>query len=133
MVGIDKALSWLAMGRTARWALLLAAVMFAAVSGSANADDGPRLGTYRVYLVPFTDPSYVYDLVLLPEGKYEVREFDNSLKSSGEYAYEADQSRVRWLSGLNYEMGRGGSFSIREGGVIHYIRMGTKVYAINGE
>jgi hypothetical protein len=110
-----------------------AAVLFGAFTTLAHADDGPRLGVYRVYLVPFTDATYVYDLVLMPEGKYEVREFDNSLKSSGEYAYEESKSRVRWLSGLNYEMGRGGSFSIREGGAVHYILMGTKVYAINGE
>jgi hypothetical protein len=124
---------WLASSRMARAMALLAAVLILASSSLARADDGPRLGAYRVYLVPFTDATYVYDLLLLPEGKYEVREFDNSLKSSGEYAYDESQSRVRWLSGVNYEMGRGGSFEIREGGALHYIRMGTKVYAINGE
>ncbi len=97
---------------------------------TARADSGPRPGVYKVYLVQFTNASYVYDLVLKEDGRYEVREFDDTLKSSGEYRYDAAQQRVRWLSGLNYEMGRGGSFSIKENGA-HYILMGQKVYAIN--
>lgn len=123
--------------RLQRWArapALLVALLFAVLAPAVYADEGgPRPGVYRVYLVPFTDATYVYDLILMEDGQYEVREFDNSLKSSGEYTYDAAGSRVRWLSGLNYEMGRGGSFEAREGGAIHYIRMGTKVYAINGE
>jgi hypothetical protein len=112
--------------------MLMLAILSVVSIGPARADDGPRLGIYKVYLAQFTDANYVYDLILKDGGRYEVREFDNSLKSEGEYAYDASRTRVQWLSGLNYEMGRGGSFSIREGGV-HYILMGTKVYAINAE
>jgi hypothetical protein len=109
-------------------AVLLVTVAF----GAARAEEGPRAGRYKVYLVQLTTASYVYDLILLDGSHYEVREFDNSLKSQGEYRYEPAEQRVRWLSGLNYDMGRGGSFSIKEGGA-HYILLGSKVYAINGE
>ena len=112
---------------------LLIALVFLFPLVAAHADDGPRAGRYKVYLVQLTTASYAYDLVLLDGGQYEVREFDDSVRSRGEYSYNASESRVRWLSGLNYEMGRGGTFSIREGGTIHYILMGPKVYAINGE
>lgn len=109
-------------------ALLMATTIFC----GASAEEGPRAGRYKVYLVQLTTASYVYDLVLLDGGRYEVREFDNSLKSQGEYRYEPAEQRIRWLSGLNYDMGRGGTFSIKENGA-HYILMGSKVYAINGE
>ena len=101
--------------------------------GAARAEEGPRTGRYKVYLVELTTPSYVYDMVLLDGGHYEIRELDDLVRSRGEYTFDPTASWVRWLSGLNYDMGRGGTFSIREGGRIHYILMGTKVYAINGE
>ncbi|RJF86289.1 hypothetical protein D3874_03955 [Oleomonas cavernae] len=114
-------------------AVAVAAVLLAMVAfGAARAEEGPRTGRYKVYLVQLTTASYVYDLILLDGGRYEVREFDNSLKSQGEYRYEPAEQRVRWLSGLNYDMGRGGTFSVKESGA-HYILMGSKVYAINGE
>lgn len=118
-----------AVMRSVALAVVLSAMT---VFGAARADEGPRTGRYKVYLVQLTTASYVYDLILLDGSHYEVRESDNSLKSQGEYRYEPAQQRVRWLSGLNYDMGRGGTFSIKEGGA-HYILMGSKVYAINGE
>lgn len=118
--------------RAALALVFAAGAMIAAWSGIARADTGPRPGVYKVYQVPFTEPSYVYDLILMADGRYEVREFDNTLKSEGQYRYEAAEQRVYWLSGLNWEMGRGGTFSVKEGGV-HYILMGPKVYATNGE
>jgi hypothetical protein len=100
---------------------------------AASADEQPRLGIYKVYLITGTSGSHVYDIVLLDGGHYEVREYDNSLRSSGDYVFDAAESRVRWLSGLNYDMGRGGTFTVEDGGRIHRLRLGNQVYADNGE
>lgn len=118
---------------TRRMALALLAAAVWPATAIAQSNEGPRPGRYRVYLVQFTTRTYTQDIVLHPDGRYEIFHPSGNLYGSGRYEYEAAQQRVRWLSGPNQELGRGGSFSIREGGRVHYILMGRFVYAINGE
>jgi hypothetical protein len=73
-------------------------------------------------------------LVLEAGGVYEIYDMPGrTLRGSGTYRYDAAQRRVLWLTGHNYEMGRGGTFTVEEGGRVHGILMGQRVYAISGE
>ena len=114
-------------------ACLLAMTATMTASAPARADDGPRLGTYKICQANLTSAVCASRMNLKEGWQYEVTWEDGSVRSRGEYSYDPGKQRVRWLSGLNYEMGRGGTFSIREGGRIHYILMGSKTYAINGD
>jgi len=122
----------------ARRALLRGAALgllgFAAIGPAlAQGGSGPRLGTYKVVLVQLTTGSITNYLVLKEGGQYDVRELSGALYRSGTYRYDEANRRVIWLSGLNYEMGRGGTFTVEEGGRVHRILMGPKVYAISGD
>jgi hypothetical protein len=72
-------------------------------------------------------------MALKEGGVYELYHADRSLRGRGTYRYDPAQKRVFWLSGVNYEMGRGGTFTAEQGGKVHRILWGPKAYAINGE
>jgi hypothetical protein len=114
-------------------ACLLAVTVMIVASAPARADDGPRLGIYKICQAILTSTNCASQMALKEGWRYEVMWEDGTVRSQGEYSYDPGEQRVRRLSGQNYEMGRGGSFSIREGGRIHYILMGPKTYAINGD
>ena len=98
----------------------------------AGQEAGPRLGIYDIVTVALTSGVSTNLLVLKAGGIYEILDrADNQVRSTGNYRYDAGSERVFWLSGLNFEMGRGGTFVIDEGGA-HRIKLGSKSYAING-
>jgi hypothetical protein len=126
--------NWRTPRRAALGTMLLALVLAVGLSPSAEAQEGPRLGAYKVVLVQLTSGVSTSQLVLQAGGAYEVYDMPaRSLRSRGTYRYDAAARRVIWLSGLNHEMGRGGTFTVEEGGRVHRILMGPKVYAINGD
>ena len=126
---------WKITSRRAALRTMLIAVALAAGSAArAEAQDGPRLGEYKVVLVQLTSGTVTSQLVLQPGGVYEVYDMPaRTLRSRGNYRYDPAARRMIWLSGLNYEMGRGGTFTVEAGGRVHRILMGPKVYAINGD
>jgi hypothetical protein len=97
------------------------------LSAPAHAADGPPAGLYNIRLyaptrvgdnaarINYSITSY---MILRADGNYEVYEkATKALRSRGTYTYEpgkeglaGSERRVRWKSGLNYEMGRGGSY-----------------------
>lgn len=90
----------------------------------------PRAGTYEIVTVNLTSGVVTGRLVLKENGVYEVWEPGATApRSTGHYRYDAAQQRVFWLDGLNYDLGRGGSFSVE--GNAHRIMLGTKTYAIS--
>jgi hypothetical protein len=92
------------------------------------------MGEYKLVQVALTTGSVTGLIVLRADGTYELYDMPaRSLRSRGNYRYDAAQKRVFWLSGVNYEMGRGGTFSAEQGGRVHRIAMGPRVYAISGE
>jgi hypothetical protein len=100
-----------------------------AAAPRAQADDGPRLGEYELLI---DDVRHHY-MVLKPGGVYEIYYASNrEFRGRGTYRYDAAAKRVVWLSGLNYEMGRGGTFETGEGGRIHRIRLSPSSMAVNG-
>ena len=110
----------------------LSAVMFAAMASAQ--DQGPRMGEYKLVQVALTTGTVTGLIVLRADGTYELYDMPaRSLRSRGNYRYDPAQKRVFWLSGVNYEMGRGGTFSAEQGGRVHRIAMGPRVYAINGD
>jgi hypothetical protein len=114
-----------------RFFIRLCIVLAVASSTALAQDAGPRLGTYAILQATGTSSNIVGQLVLKAGGIYEVYDMlGTELRSSGKYRYDADQKRVAWLDGINYEMGRGGTFSVQEGGK-HRIMLGSKTYAIN--
>ena len=120
--------------RVALRTMLFAIVMAAGLAPRAEAQDGPRMGAYKVVLVQLPTGTVTSLLVLQPGGVYEVYDMPaRTLRSRGNYRYDAAARRMIWLSGLNHEMGRGGTFTVEEGGRVHRILMGPKVYAISGD
>jgi len=118
------------VARTAVLALLAAASLAAA--DDAAAQEGPRLGEYK--LRQGTGEVWTGTIVLKGDGVYELYDMPTrNFRGRGNYRYDAAAARVRWLSGINYEMGRGGTFTVQQGGRIHRITMGVVTYAINGE
>lgn len=97
-------------------------------------DVGPRTGEYKIVQVALTTGSVTGAIVLKADGTYELYDMPaRSFRSRGNYRYDAAQNRVVWLSGVNHEMGRGGTFSVEQSGRVHRIAMGPRVYAINGD
>ena len=95
---------------------------------------GPRPGTYKIVLVQLTTGTVTSHLVLRADGTYQVFDLDSKEpRGTGTWRYDAGAQRVFWLTGLNREMGRGGSFTVEHGGRVHRISMGRQVYAINGD
>jgi hypothetical protein len=100
------------------------------LSAPAHAADGPPAGLYNIRLyaptrvgdnaarINYSITSY---MILRADGNYEVYEkATKALRSRGTYTYEpgkeglaGSEGRVRWKSGLNYEMGRGGSYFLK--------------------
>lgn len=121
--------------RFAAGAMLVAGFYATGVAPPVHAQEaGPRLGTYKIVLVQLTSGTVSSLLVLKDGGVYEVHDMPGqSLRSRGNYRYDSAQRRVIWLSGLNYEMGRGGTFKVEQGGRVHRIQLGSKAYAISGE
>ena len=117
--------------------LALAAVALLAaghVPAQAQSAAGPRPGTYKIILVQLTTGTVMSTLVLRADGTYQVFEVNSKeLRGSGTWRYDAAAQRVFWLTGLNHEMGRGGAFTVENGGRVHRISMGRQVYAINGD
>ena len=110
----------------------LAAATLAVVAPAQ--DQSPRMGEYKLVQVALTTGSVTGLIVLRADGTYELYDMPaRSLRSRGNYRYDPAQKRVVWLSGVNYEMGRGGTFSAEQGGRVHRIAMGPRTYAINGE
>jgi len=110
----------------------LAAVIFALPASAQDA--GPRMGEYKIVQVALTTGSVTGLIVLRADGTYELYDMPaRSFRSRGNYRYDPAQKRVAWLSGVNHEMGRGGTFSVEQGGRVHRIAMGPRVYAINGD
>ena len=104
------------------------------VSGQAQSTAGPRPGTYKVILVQLTTGTVTSTLVLRADGTYQVFDLNSKEpRGGGTWRYDAAARRVFWLTGPNYEMGRGGAFTVEHGGRIHRISMGRQVYAINGD
>lgn len=121
---------------TTRRAAMIAAVASMALAGlapSAEAQEAPRLGEYKLVQVALTTGSVTGLIVLRGDGTYELYDMPRTLRSRGNYRYDPAQKRVLWLSGVNYEMGRGGTFSVEQGGRVHRIAMGPRTYAINGD
>lgn len=125
----------------------LIAMLVTVSPGSARAADGPPAGRYeiRTYHSPSPDPSrHLYAvltyMLLRGDGGYEVYDAkSNELRSRGTYAFEpgnggapGSAGLVRWKSGLNYEMGRGGSYFPRNQpwGCDHCIQMNRLVIAV---
>lgn len=110
-------------------------VVVAALAVVAPAQDQePRMGEYKLVQVALTTGSVTGLIVLRADGTYELYDMPaRNFRSRGTYRYDPVQKRVFWLSGVNYEMGRGGTFSVEEGGRVHRIAMGPRAYAINGD
>lgn len=95
---------------------------------------GPRPGTYKVILVQLTTGTVTAHLILRADGTYQVHDVGSrEPRGTGTWKYDPAAKRVFWLTGLNNEMGRGGTFTVEEGGRVHRITMGRQVYAINGD
>lgn len=93
-------------------------------------DGGPRLGKYKIVIVNLTSGVATGTLVLKAGGIYEIWDNgDAAPRGSGRYRYDAAAKRVVWIDGINFEMGRGGSFSIENGA--HKILWNNKAYAIS--
>ena len=112
----------------------LMAALFAglALAGAdpAAAQDGPRMGEYQ--LRQGNGEVWTGNIVLRGDGTYELYDMPTRhFRGKGGYRYDAAASRVVWLSGINKDMGRGGTFSAEKGGRAHIIRLGTNTYAIN--
>jgi hypothetical protein len=78
-------------------------------------------------------------MVLRSEGTYEIYELTNALRSRGTYVFEPGNAGmpgslgvVRWKSGLNYDLGRGGSYFTSNPGFNcqHCIVMGRNAVAV---
>ena len=124
------------MKATTRRAAVCAAIAMVTLAGIASAvqaQEGPRLGEYKLVQVALTTGSVTGLIVLRGDGTYELYDMPRTLRSRGNYRYDPAQKRVVWLSGVNYEMGRGGTFSVEQGGRVHRIAMGPRTYAINGD
>ena len=92
------------------------------------------MGEYKLVQVALTTGSVTGLIVLRADGTDELYDMPaRNFRSRGTYRYDPVQKRVFWLSGVNYEMGRGGTFSVEEGGRVHRIAMGPRAYAINGD
>ena len=115
------------LSRVLACALTICAVVHTA--GPAHAD-GPPAGTYNIrQYTPtrigesFTHINYSITsyMILRADGNYEVYEkATKALRSRGTYTFEpgkeglaGSEGRVRWKSGLNHEMGRGGSYFLK--------------------
>lgn len=108
---------------------LVAGAFFAGTP--AVAQDAPRLGTYKIVSVVTGTTT---QLVLRDGGVYEIYNFPtNEFRGRGTYRFDPAARRVIWLSGINHEMGRGGTFLIEDGGTVHRIVLGQAVSAINGK
>ncbi|MFO0989432.1 MAG: hypothetical protein U1F37_19070 [Alphaproteobacteria bacterium] len=126
--------------------LALAALAVVAVCGPAGAADGPPAGRYEIrsYTAIPDSPSTIYGtpsyMVLGANGSYELYDTkSNELRSRGTYAFESGTAGapgsvglVRWKSGINYEMGRGGSYFPSNAAFKcqHCIQLGSLVIAV---
>ena len=106
-------------------ALGCALAVFVLAGSAARAGDGPPMGRYEIrlhtyvakagHMQPYSITSH---LVLRADGTYEIYDLPGkALRSRGTYVYEAGTAGapgslgvIRWKSGLNHEMGRGGSY-----------------------
>lgn len=126
--------------------LALFTLVLAVAAGVGQAADGPSAGRYeiRTYYAASDDPSRAYGVVsymiLRADGSYELYDSkSNELRSRGTYAFEPGNAgaagsvgRVRWKSGINYDMGRGGSYflSSTQFKCQNCIQMGSYVIAV---
>lgn len=114
--------------------LAISAAACLAAPERAAAQDGPRMGEYKLVQVALTTGSVSGLIVLRADGSYELHDMPaRSFRGRGTYRYDAGAKRVVWLSGINQEMGRGGTFSTERGGQVHRIALGPRTYAINGD
>lgn len=124
----------------------LAVIAIAMLYGPARGADGPPPGRYEIrsYTAMPDSPSVAYGtpsyMVLQADGSYALYETkSNELRSRGTYVFEpgtagapGSAGLVRWKSGINYEMGRGGSYFPRNAAYKceHCIQMGSYVIAV---
>ena len=134
------------MGWSSAQARFLALAALVLASGAVHAADGPPAGRYeiRTYHAASDDRSRAFGVVsymiLRAGGSYEFYDArSNELRSRGTYAFEpgtagapGSAGLVRWKSGINYDMGRGGSYFPRNAafGCDHCIQMGSYVIAV---
>ena len=127
--------------------LALAALALAIACGAAQAADGPPAGRYEIrtgFAPPTKDNPKGYDvlsyIILRADGSYELYYTEkNELRGRGTYTFEPGNAGaqgsvgiVRWKSGINYEMGRGGSYFPRNAqyGCNHCFVLGRNVVAV---
>lgn len=100
--------------------------------GLAQDAQAPRLGKYKVIYVRGTAPIYLQNLILESADTYAVFHFPGgALEGRGSYRFDAGS--VKWLSGPFQATGYGGTFSVRDGGKVHRLRLGVSAYATNGD
>ena len=90
---------------------------------------GQSLGQIRgLWAAPHTITTA---MLLKADGTYEVYWYPSKqLRSRGTYTYSPETTRFRWLSGLNYEMGRGGTYIAEEGPCRPCIQMNGSTVAV---
>ena len=67
-------------------------------------------------------------MIIRPGGIYEIYYYPTKeFRGRGTYEWDPVNAKVRWLSGINYEMGRGGSVDSDKGKDL--IILGTRTYA----
>lgn len=112
----------------------------------AHANDDPLPGTYEIRHYRVTkaasDQSYSITtyMVLKADGTYELYELPHrTLRSRGTYVFErgtrgqpGSEGLLVWKSGINHEMGRGGSYFLKNStyGCEQCFVMGTNAVAV---
>lgn len=92
----------------------------------------PRLGTYRIYSYGAAGSRiYLGELELQAGNLYRVTRLGGNVTGSGQYAFDAAQSAVTWLSGPNKDDGWAGGFEISREGKTHTIRLRRGTVALN--
>nr|AIA13783.1 Unknown Function [uncultured bacterium] len=111
--------------------LSLVVVLCVWLPTGAAAEEGPRLGKYRILSYGATSiPPLFLGSVVLEAGKYTFFLPGDKPAGEGRYEYDAAAKKVKWLSGPFLDKW-GGDFTIDREGKTHKIRLKSTTIATN--